>query len=51
MVLPGASPATYEPKPKQMAHLSKTKLYFAIGVKVVPYDDVCPEYEESVFDL
>jgi zinc transport system substrate-binding protein len=32
MVLPGASPATYEPKPKQMAHLSKTKIYFAIGV-------------------
>jgi zinc transport system substrate-binding protein len=25
MVLPGASPATYEPKPKQMADLSKTK--------------------------
>jgi zinc transport system substrate-binding protein len=32
MVLPGASPATYEPKPKQMADLSKTKIYFAIGV-------------------
>jgi zinc transport system substrate-binding protein len=32
MVLPGASPATYEPKPKQMADLSKTKVYFAIGV-------------------
>jgi zinc transport system substrate-binding protein len=32
MVLPGASPATYEPKPKQMADLSRTKIYFAIGV-------------------
>lgn len=32
MVQPGASPATYEPKPKQMADLSKTRLYFAIGV-------------------
>jgi zinc transport system substrate-binding protein len=35
MVQPGASPATYEPKPKQMADLSKTKIYFAIGV---PYE-------------
>jgi zinc transport system substrate-binding protein len=32
MVLPGASPATYEPKPQQMADISKTKIYFAIGV-------------------
>jgi zinc transport system substrate-binding protein len=32
MVPPGASPATYEPKPRQMADLSKTKTYFAIGV-------------------
>ncbi len=32
MVQPGASPATYEPKPKQMADLSKSKIYFAIGV-------------------
>ena len=32
MVQPGASPATYEPKPKQMIALSKTKIYFAIGV-------------------
>jgi zinc transport system substrate-binding protein len=32
MVRPGASPAAYEPKPKQMADLSKTKTYFAIGV-------------------
>ena len=32
MVEPGASPATYEPKPRQMADLSKTVVYFAIGV-------------------
>lgn len=32
MVSPGASPATYEPKPKQMANLAKAQLYFAIGV-------------------
>ncbi|MGD9008507.1 MAG: zinc ABC transporter substrate-binding protein [Desulfobacteraceae bacterium] len=32
MVKPGASPATYEPKPKQMADLLKTNIYFAIGV-------------------
>ncbi len=32
MVQPGASPATYEPKPRQMAELSKTQVYFAIGV-------------------
>ena len=32
MVQPGASPATYEPKPRQMADLSTAKIYFAIGV-------------------
>ncbi|MEJ2641519.1 MAG: zinc ABC transporter substrate-binding protein [Desulfosarcinaceae bacterium] len=32
MVQPGANPATYEPKPRQMADLSKAKAYFAIGV-------------------
>ncbi|MGD9808196.1 MAG: metal ABC transporter solute-binding protein, Zn/Mn family [Deferribacterales bacterium] len=32
MVMPGASPATYEPKPKQMAQLSETDIYFSIGV-------------------
>jgi zinc transport system substrate-binding protein len=36
MVQPGANPATYEPKPQQMADLSKTKIYFAIGV---PYEN------------
>ena len=32
MVPPGSSPATYEPKPRQMAGLSKARIYFAIGV-------------------
>jgi zinc transport system substrate-binding protein len=32
MVQPGASPVAYEPKPKQMAELSKARIYFAIGV-------------------
>ncbi|BBO76878.1 cation ABC transporter substrate-binding protein [Desulfosarcina widdelii] len=37
MVQPGASPATYEPKPRQMAALSKAKIYFSIGV---PFENV-----------
>jgi len=37
MVQPGASPATYEPKPRQMVALSKAKIYFAIGV---PFEKV-----------
>jgi zinc transport system substrate-binding protein len=32
MVTPGASPATYEPKPRQMTDLARTEIYFAIGV-------------------
>ncbi len=32
MVMPGASPATYEPKPQQMVDLARAKLYFSIGV-------------------
>jgi zinc transport system substrate-binding protein len=32
MVQPGESPATYEPKPRQMAALSDAEAYFAIGV-------------------
>ena len=32
MVPSGASPATYEPRPKQMADLSAARVYFAIGV-------------------
>jgi zinc transport system substrate-binding protein len=37
MVKPGASPATYEPKPNQMVALSKAKIYYAVGV---PFEDV-----------
>ena len=32
MVPPGASPASYEPKPSQMRAIAKADLYFAIGV-------------------
>jgi zinc transport system substrate-binding protein len=32
MVKPGAGPATYEPKPRQMAAISRTRIYFSIGV-------------------
>jgi len=32
MVAPGAGPATYEPRPRQMAALSKAHIYFAVGV-------------------
>ena len=32
MVKPGANPATYEPKPRQMAAISRTHIYFAVGV-------------------
>ena len=32
MVAPGASPATYEPKPLQMMALSRAQVYFAVGV-------------------
>jgi len=37
MVLPGAGPATYEPRPRQMAALAKATLYFAVGV---PFESV-----------
>ncbi len=33
MVLPGNSPHTYEPKPLQMKNLTKSILYFSIGVE------------------
>jgi len=36
MVKPGDSPATYEPKPEQLAALSETQVYFSIGV---PFED------------
>jgi zinc transport system substrate-binding protein len=32
MVLPGNSPATYEPKPEQITALSKSAAYFSVGV-------------------
>ncbi|PID27398.1 MAG: cation ABC transporter substrate-binding protein [Candidatus Cloacimonadota bacterium] len=32
MVKPGFSPATYEPTPSQMKHLSKSDIFFSIGV-------------------
>jgi len=32
MVQPGSSPHTYEPKPKQMVAITRTKLFFTIGV-------------------
>jgi zinc transport system substrate-binding protein len=32
LVPPGADPHTYEPKPGQMADLTKTRLYFTIGM-------------------
>jgi zinc transport system substrate-binding protein len=32
MVQPGANPHNYEPKPRQMVAISKTMVYFAIGI-------------------
>ena len=32
MVQPGASPHIYEPSPRQMAAISKSRIYFAVGV-------------------
>jgi len=32
MVLPGASPTTYEPKSRQMVAIAKARIYFSIGV-------------------
>ncbi len=37
MVRPGSEPASYEPKPQQLSHLLKSKIYFSIGV---PYEKV-----------
>jgi zinc transport system substrate-binding protein len=33
LVEPGADPHTYEPTPRQMAAISRAKLYFAIGIE------------------
>ena len=32
MVPAGADPHTYEPKPQQLVHLSRSRIYFAIGI-------------------
>ncbi|MBW2108755.1 MAG: zinc ABC transporter substrate-binding protein [Deltaproteobacteria bacterium] len=40
MVGPGQSPATYEPRPRQMAALGQASLYFRIGV---PFESVWME--------
>lgn len=45
MVLPGESPATYSPKPAQMARLAKSKLFFRIGV---PFEDPLMERIKTV---
>jgi len=37
MVEPGANPATYEPRPQQMAVLARASIYFSIGV---PFESV-----------
>ncbi len=37
IVPPGGNPATYEPKPQQMARMSRCKVYFGIGV---PFEQV-----------
>lgn len=37
MVTPGASPATYEPTPSQLLELSRSRIYFSIGV---PFEKV-----------
>ncbi len=37
MVQPGANPATYEPRPRQMAAIARTQLYLSIGV---PFENV-----------
>ena len=37
MVLPGHSPATYEPNPSQMKEISRAEMYFRIGV---PFEEL-----------
>ena len=49
LVGPGQSPATYEPTPKQMARLGRSKLYFRIGV---PFEKVfIPKISSAFPDL
>ncbi len=47
MVRPGMSPATYEPLPNQLIELSKSKIYFAIGV---PFEKVLLKKINSTFE-
>ncbi len=46
LVGPGQSPATYEPTPRQMAELSKAKLFFSVGV---PFEGTLLPKIESTF--
>lgn len=49
MVKAGANPATYEPRPKQMAELSKTRAYFSVGV---PFEETwLPRFRAANPDL
>ena len=49
LVPPGASPATYEPKPSQMAALSRADAFFAVGV---PFERVwLPRIRSAVSGL
>jgi zinc transport system substrate-binding protein len=47
MVLPGNSPATYEPQPEQLTALSEAKAYFRIGV---PFENAWMDRFASVND-
>ncbi|MEJ2718800.1 MAG: zinc ABC transporter substrate-binding protein [Deltaproteobacteria bacterium] len=46
LVGPGRSPATYEPTPRQMAELSKARVFFRIGV---PFENSLIPKIESMF--
>jgi zinc transport system substrate-binding protein len=49
MVEPGASPATYEPKPSQMRSISESEIYFSIGV---PFENAwLPRMRDSAPDM
>jgi zinc transport system substrate-binding protein len=49
LVLPGQSPATYAPTPKQMATLARADLYFRIGV---PFENaLIPKLKHTRADL
>ena len=45
MVLPGANPATYEPRPQQMVALIQSEIYFAVGV---PFEEIWLERFEDI---